>query len=67
VVFRFGSDLPEATFVCKIDDGLLRACPQRLVRRLSIGLHTVRVYARDAAGNADLTPAVYRFRIKLIR
>jgi subtilisin family serine protease len=63
-VFRFGSDESGVSFVCRIDDGLFRACPQRLVRRFAIGPHTVRVFARDAAGNADLTPAVYRFRVK---
>ena len=66
-VFRFGSDESGVSFVCRVDGGLFRTCPQRLVRRFAIGLHTVRVYARDAAGNADLTPAVYRFRVKLIR
>ncbi len=66
VVFRFGSDQAGVSFVCRIDGDPLRACPQRLVRRFAIGWHTVRVYARDAAGNADRTPAVYRFRIKRI-
>lgn len=63
-VFRFGSDESDVSFVCRIDGGLFRACSQRLVRRFAIGPHTVRVFARDAAGNADLTPAVYRFRVK---
>ncbi len=67
VVFRFASDQAGVSFVCRIDGDPLRACPQRLVRRFAIGPHTIRVYARDAAGNADLTPAVYRFRVKRIR
>jgi hypothetical protein len=67
VVFRFGSDQAGASFVCRIDGAPFRVCPQRLVRRFAVGLHTVRVFARDAAGNADRTPAVYRFRIKRIR
>jgi hypothetical protein len=66
-VFRFGSDQAGASFVCRIDGAPFRVCPQRLVRRFAVGLHTVRVFARDAAGNADRTPAVYRFRIKRIR
>ena len=66
-VFRFGSDESGVSFACRIDGGLFQVCPQRLVRRFAIGLHTVRVYARDPAGNADRTPAVYRFRVKQIR
>jgi hypothetical protein len=63
-VFRFGSDLTGVSFVCRIDGGLLQTCPQRLVHRFPIGWHTVRVFARAAAGNADRTPAVYHFRVK---
>lgn len=65
-VFRFGSDQPEATFACRIDGAPFRPCPQRLVRRFPIGPHAIRVFARDAAGNADRTPAVYRFRVKRV-
>jgi hypothetical protein len=67
VVFRFGSDQAGVSFACRLDGGLFRRCPQRLVRRFPIGLHTVRVFARDAAGNADRSPAAYRFRVKQIR
>jgi thermitase len=65
-VFRFGADEPGVSFVCRVDGGLFRACPQRLARWFAVGPHAVRVFARDAAGNADLTPAVYRFRVKRI-
>jgi hypothetical protein len=64
VVFRFGSDDPEASFVCRIDSGLFRRCPRRFVRSFKLGPHTLRVAARDAAGNGDRTPAVFRFRVK---
>jgi len=64
VVFRFGSNEPGVVFVCRIDGGFPRVCGRRLVRRLRIGKHVLRVRARDAAGNVDRTPAVYRFRIK---
>lgn len=66
VVFRFGSDEPGVTFACRIDGGLFRLCPERLARRFGVGLHTVRVVARDASGNGDRTPAAYRFRVKRI-
>jgi hypothetical protein len=65
-VFRFGSDQPEVTFSCRVDGGLFRRCPQRLVRRFGIGPHTVRVVALDAGGIGDGTAAVYRFRVKRV-
>jgi Subtilase family len=66
VVFRFGSDQAGVTFACRIDGGLFRPCPERLVRRFGLGPHSLRVAARDAAGNADRTPATYRFRVKRV-
>jgi len=66
VVFRFGSNEGDVTFVCRIDGGLFRSCPRRLVRRFKPGWHAVRVAARAADGRADQTPAVYRFRVKRI-
>jgi hypothetical protein len=66
VVFRFGSDQAGATFACRIDGGLFRPCRERLVRRFGLGPHSLRVVARDAAGNGDRTPATYRFRIERV-
>lgn len=62
--FRFRSSEPGSTFVCKVDRGLLQFCGAKLRRRFEAGLHTVRVRARDAAGNVDRTPAVFRFRVE---
>jgi subtilisin family serine protease len=64
VVFRFGSDEGGVTFLCRIDREALHPCAARLVRRLALGKHVVRVKARDAAGNVDATPAVYRFAVE---
>jgi thermitase len=64
VVFRFGSDEGDVTFTCRVDGGFFRPCGRRLVRRFRVGLHVIRVTARDLAGNVDLTPAVYRFKVK---
>jgi hypothetical protein len=66
VVFRFGSDQAGVTFACRIDGGLFRPCPRLLVRRFGLGAHSLRVVARDAAGNGDTSPATYRFRVKRI-
>jgi hypothetical protein len=64
VVFRFGSNEDDVSFACRIDNGLFRTCPERLVRRMPVGWHSVRVSARNAEGEGDRTPAFYRFRIK---
>lgn len=66
-VFRFGSNESEASFVCRVDGGFFRACPARLVRRFTLGWHVVKVAARDGAGDADKSPAVYRFKVKRVR
>jgi Subtilase family len=64
VVFRFGSNERDVTFICRVDGGLPRFCKPRLVKRFRIGRHVVRVKAQDAAGNVDKTPAVHRFKVK---
>jgi Subtilase family len=66
VVFRFGAGESRVTFSCKVDRAPFRSCPQRFVGRFGVGTHVLRVAARDAAGNADPTPAVYRFRVKRV-
>jgi subtilisin family serine protease len=60
--FRFGADVGSVTFVCRVDAGVFHRCESRFVRSFAVGPHVVRVFARNAAG-ADLTPAVYRFRV----
>lgn len=66
VVFRFGSDQAGVTFACRIDAGLFRPCGERLARRFGIGAHVLRVFARNAGGLGDPTPAVWRFRVKQV-
>lgn len=67
VEFRFGSNQSDVGFACRIDGGLFRACPERLTRRFGIGWHSMQVAAHDSEGNADRTPAFYRFRVKRVR
>ena len=58
------SSLP-LDFTCKIDKKPYGACSSpKTYRHLKVGKHKLRVKARDAAGNVDLTPAVKGFRIK---
>jgi hypothetical protein len=63
VSFRFRSSEGGKSFRCKVDRSAYRACGKRLVRRFGPGEHVLRVRARDAAGNVDPTPAIYRFRV----
>ena len=64
--FQFASDEQGVTFTCRVDGGLARFCAERLVKRFKPGRHAVRVRAVDAAGNADPTPAVFRFEVKRV-
>jgi Ca2+-binding RTX toxin-like protein len=67
VTFRFTSSEKGSRFRCKLDSKRYRACASPLVYNLGLGRHVVRIDAIDAAGNADPTPAVYRFRIRQLR
>ena len=62
-VFRLGSNEAGVTFLCKLDRARFRFCGRTTVRRVALGPHVFRVKARDADGNTDRTPAVYRFRV----
>jgi Subtilase family len=64
--FRFRSNEAGVTFACKVDRRPPRLCGGRMSRRFGIGRHTVKVRARDMAGNVDRTPAVFRFRVRRV-
>jgi Subtilase family len=66
VVFRFRASESDASFICKVDHDLLRPCKRRIALRLPEGRHKVKVRAKDPAGNADPTPAVFNFRVKRV-
>jgi hypothetical protein len=62
--FHLASTEPGSRFQCKLDARPWRACRANLtLRRLSLGLHTLRVRAIDAAGNVDRTPARRSWRV----
>lgn len=65
-IFRFGASESGVTFICRIDEGPFHRCEPRLERRFARGFHVVRVFARNAAGSVDLTPAAFRFRVERI-
>ena len=53
----------DATFACKLDRGQYKSCTSPYkVKHLDPGRHKLRVVATDAAGNNDLSPAVFHFK-----
>ena len=66
IAIRFGSGggPPGDTFLCKLDRKKATYCrsPKRY-RHLKPGRHRFKVWAIDAAGNKDPTPALARFKI----
>ncbi len=65
VAFRFASPEKGSTFKCRIDGKPFRACRSLVKYKVRRGVHTFRVRAIDPAGNADPTPATYRFRVRV--
>ncbi len=64
--FAFGSDEANSTFVCQIDQALPGPCTSPYTTQpLGAGAHAFFVYARDAAGNDDPTPATRQFTVVL--
>ncbi len=61
--FRFASTEAGSTFRCKLDRKPFRPCPPSKTFVVKPGRHTLRVRAIDAAGNADQTPAIFRWRV----
>ena len=52
------------TFQCRIDSGRFSACKSgKVFNGLAAGPHTIRVRARDNAGNLDRTPASQGFSV----
>jgi Ca2+-binding RTX toxin-like protein len=62
VVFRFAAS-ERSTFECKLDARPYRRCRSPLRARLKLGAHVLRVFAVDAAGNRDRSPALARVRV----
>jgi Ca2+-binding RTX toxin-like protein len=62
VAIRFAAS-ERSTFECKLDSRPFRPCRSPYRARLAPGRHAFRVYAIDAAGNRDRTPALLRLRV----
>jgi bacillolysin len=63
--FRFTATEADSTFLCSLDGRAFRSCksPKRYTG-LSRGRHTLRVKAKDRAGNVDRTPATRVWRVR---
>jgi hypothetical protein len=62
--FGFGSSLPKAGFLCKLDRRPYRRCRSPFTTpRLRPGAHVFRVEARAPGGATDRSPATWRFRV----
>jgi hypothetical protein len=63
--YRFTSSEPNSTFVCKFDKKKPKPCDagKFKAKRLDDGKHKFRVYAVDAAGNKDASPAKDKFKV----
>jgi len=64
VSFRFASNEAGSRFRCKLDRRPYRGCASPRAYRVRAGRHVFRVVAIDAAGNADRTPAAFRFLVR---
>ncbi|HSK50234.1 MAG TPA: calcium-binding protein, partial [Solirubrobacterales bacterium] len=65
VAFAFASSERGSRFRCRLDRRPFRPCRSPRAYRASRGRHTFRVFAIDAAGNRDRSPARARFRVQL--
>jgi Ca2+-binding RTX toxin-like protein len=64
VAFAFTSNQPGSTFRCRLDRGAYRPCRSPRRYTIALGRHTVWIFATDAAGNRDRSPAVLRVRVR---
>ncbi len=63
--FTFGSNEPGSRFRCKLDSGPYKSCRSPATyRKLKRGRHVFRVYAIDAAGNRDSSPASFAWKVR---
>jgi Ca2+-binding RTX toxin-like protein len=64
VAFVFTASEPGSSFRCKLDNLPWRPCRSPRAYLVRPGPHGFRVYAIDAAGNRDRTPAQFGFRVR---
>jgi hypothetical protein len=63
VKITFESSEPGSSYQCKLDKRAYKACGSPFKKRVGEGRHKFSVYAIDAAGNRDQTPAKRKFKV----
>lgn len=62
--FKFTSNEAGSTFKCKLDKKPVKSCKSpKTYKKLKPGKHVFKVWAVDAAGNKDPTPAKRKFKV----
>jgi Ca2+-binding RTX toxin-like protein len=64
IAVSFASNESGSSFRCKLDRGPFKPCRSPRAYMVRPGRHSIRIYAIDAAGNRDRTPAVVNFRVR---
>jgi hypothetical protein len=62
-IFKFRASEP-STFKCSLDGASFHACTSPRTYRVGKGRHVFTVIAKDAADNADGSPAAYSWRVR---
>jgi hypothetical protein len=64
--YKFTSNEPGSSFVCKFDKKKPKSCDagKHKLKRLDAGKHKFRVYAVDTSGNQDPSPARDKFKVR---
>ncbi len=63
VSFRFSASEPGTHFRCKLDAKPYASCHSPRAYKVGPGRHAFRLFAIDAAGNRDRTPALFKFKV----
>jgi len=65
LILVFGSDAPGSTFRCRLDKEAFARCGPKVTIKVGVGRHRFEVYAVDALGNVETTPARRIFRVQV--
>jgi hypothetical protein len=63
--FTFSADEPDASFSCQLDGAAFAPCASPHTLTVGGGTHAFAVYATDAAGNPDATPATQSWTVDI--
>ncbi len=66
VSFRFAAS-EKSSFRCRLDGKPYAACRSPRQYRVGVGRHVFRLFAVDAAGNRDSTPALFEFKVIAVK